>query len=64
VKSRAETVCPIDESVHSDSLCHISDIAIRMNHKVVWDPKKERFIDDEGADLRLLGRKMRAPWHL
>jgi predicted dehydrogenase len=64
VKSRAETVCPIDESVHSDSLCHISDIAIRMNRKVVWDPKKEHFIGDEGADLRLLGRNMRAPWHL
>jgi len=64
VKSRAETVCPIDESVHSDSLCHISDIAIRMNRKVVWDPKKERFIGDEGANLRLLGRNMREPWHL
>ena len=64
VKSRAETVCPIDESVHSDSLCHISDIAIRLNHKLVWDPKKERFIGDEGANLRLLGRKMRAPWRL
>jgi predicted dehydrogenase len=64
VKSHAETVCPIDESVHSDSLCHISDIAIRMNRKVVWDPKKERFIGDEGANLRLLGRNMREPWHL
>ena len=64
VKSREETVCPIDESVYSDSLCHISDIALRLNRKLVWDPKKERFIDDEGANLRLLGRKMRAPWHL
>jgi hypothetical protein len=35
-----------------------------MGHKVVWDPKKERFIGDEGADLRLLGRNMRAPWRL
>jgi len=29
VRSRADTVCPMDESVRSDSLCHISDIAIR-----------------------------------
>ena len=64
VKSRAETVCPIDESVRSDSLCHISDIAIRLNRKVVWDPQKERFIDDEEANLRLRARKMRSPWHL
>jgi len=64
VKSRAATVCPIDDSVFSDSLCHISEIAMRLNRKVVWDPKKERFIGDEEANLRLLGRKMRAPWHL
>jgi hypothetical protein len=57
-------VCPIDESVHSDSLCHLSEIAIRLNRKVVWDPKKEHFIGDEEADLRLLARTMRAPWHL
>jgi predicted dehydrogenase len=64
VKSRADTVCPIDESVWSDTLCHISDIAIRLNRKVVWDPKKDRFIGDEEANLRLLPREMRKPWHL
>jgi predicted dehydrogenase len=64
VKSRADTVCPIDESVRSDSLCHISEIAMRLNRKVVWDPKKEHFIDDEEANLRLRSRKMRSPWHL
>jgi predicted dehydrogenase len=64
VKSRAETVCPIDESVHSDSLCHLSEIALHFNRKLVWDPNKERFIGDEEANLRLLSRKMRAPWHL
>jgi predicted dehydrogenase len=64
VKSRAETVCPIDESVRSDSLCHISEIAMRLNRKVVWDPHKERFLGDEEANLRLQARKMRPPWHL
>lgn len=64
VKSRAETVCPIDESVWSDTLCHVSEIAMRLNRKVVWDRKAERFIGDEEANLRLLPRPMRAPWHL
>lgn len=64
IKSRAETVCPIDESVRSDSLCHISEIAMRLNRKVVWDPKRERFKEDEEANLRLAARKMRPPWHL
>ena len=64
VKSRSETVCSIDESVFSDALCHICEIAIRLNRKVVWDPKNERFVRDEEANLRLLGRKMRPPWTL
>jgi predicted dehydrogenase len=64
VKSRANTVCPIDESVWSDTLCELSDIAIRLNRKVVWDPKKEHFIGDQEANLRLLPHEMRKPWHL
>jgi hypothetical protein len=64
MKSRADTVCPIDESVWSDTLCHISDIAIRLNRKVAWDPKKDRFIGDEEANLRLRPHEMRKPWHL
>ncbi len=64
IKSRAETVCPIDESVWSDTLCHLSEIAMRLNRKLVWDPKQERFIGDEEANLRLLPRRMRSPWHL
>jgi predicted dehydrogenase len=62
VRSRAETVCPIDESVWSDTLCHVSNIAIRLNRKVVWDPKKERFIGDEEANLRLRPQPVRGTW--
>jgi predicted dehydrogenase len=64
VKSRAQTVCPIDESVGSDTLCQISDLALRLNRKLVWNPKKERFIDDAEANLRLRPHPMRPPWHL
>ena len=64
VKSRADTVCPIDESVRSDSLCQVSEIAIRLNRRLVWDPRKESFPGDEEANLRLRARKMRAPWHI
>ena len=64
IKSRAQTVSPIRESVRSDTLCHLSEIAMRLNRKVVWDPAKERFLDDYEANLRLLARKMRSPWRL
>jgi hypothetical protein len=64
VKSRAETVCPIDEAVRADTLSHLSDIAIRLNRKLVWDSKRERFLEDEEANLRLRARKIREPWQL
>jgi len=64
IKSREQTVCNIDEAVRSDTLCHLSEIAIRLNRKLVWDPKVEHFVNDEEANLRLKARKFRAPWSL
>ena len=63
VKSRARTVCPIETAVRSDTICHISDIAMRLGRKLKWDPKEERFVDDDAAN-RMLTRAMREPWRL
>jgi predicted dehydrogenase len=63
VKSRAETICPIDVAVQADIICQISDIAIRLEQKLKWDPKTERFINNEAANRRL-SRPMRTPWTL
>ena len=63
VKSRAETVCPIDVAIRSDMICHLSDIAMRLGRKLRWDPDAERFMDDAEAN-RMLQRAMRAPWQV
>jgi hypothetical protein len=63
VKSRAETICDIDVAVQADIICQISDIAIRLEQKLKWDPKTERFINNEAANRRL-SRTMRTPWTL
>jgi len=63
VKSRAETVCPIDVTIRSDMICHLSDIAMRLGRKLRWNPDKERFVGDAEAD-RMLSRAMRAPWQV
>ena len=63
VKSRNETICPIDVAVKADTLCHISDIAIRLEKKLVWDQRKERFLNSDQANQRL-SRPMRSPWLL
>lgn len=63
VRTREQTACPIDVAVRSDTVCHLSDIAMRVGRPLRWDPVAERFIDDPAADRRL-GRAMRAPWTL
>jgi len=63
VKSRSKTVAPVEVAVRSDTLCHLSDIAIRLGRKLRWDPDKEEFVDDAQAN-RMLRRPMRSPWHL
>jgi predicted dehydrogenase len=47
----------------SNLLLHLANAAIRTGRKLRFDPVKQRFIDDEGAN-RLADQPMRAPWHL
>ena len=63
VKSRGAPVAPIDVAVRSDTLCYLSDIAMRLGRKLQWDPAAERFVNDDDAN-RMLWRPMRDPWHV
>jgi len=63
VKTRSKPLSHIDDSVQSDILCHISDIAIRLEQKLRWDPKTEKFVNNDVANRRLT-RPMRSPWTL
>jgi predicted dehydrogenase len=63
VKSRARTVAPVESAVRSDTLCQLSDIAMRLGRKLRWDPDKEQFVNDAQAS-RMLSRPMRSPWRL
>jgi predicted dehydrogenase len=63
IKTRAETISPIDSAVRSDTISQLSDIAIRTRRKIKWDPKKEVIIGDQDS-VRMLSRPMRSPWHL
>ncbi len=63
VRTRQQTVAPVDVAVRSDTLCQLSDIAVRLGRKLKWDPGKEEFINDTQA-TRMLTRSMRSPWRL
>jgi predicted dehydrogenase len=63
VKSRGATVSPLADAVRSDLLSHMCDIAVRLDRKLTWDPKKEEIAGDSEAS-RMLHRLMRSPWTL
>jgi len=63
VKTRQETICPVEVAVRTDTVCHQSDIAIRLGRKLQWNPVKEEFKNDQEAN-RMLSRPMRSPWEL
>ncbi|MCK4872923.1 MAG: Gfo/Idh/MocA family oxidoreductase [Phycisphaerales bacterium] len=63
IKSRKPTVSPVEVAIRSDTISHLSDLCIRLNKPIKWDPDREQVIDDDAAS-HLLQRDMRAPWKL
>lgn len=63
IRNRAETVAPVEVGHRSCSTCIIADIASRIPGKLLWDPEKERFTNNDMAN-RLLSRPMRGEWTL
>ena len=63
IKSRAETIAPVEIGHRSCTVCLLGEIAMRLGRKLKWDPDKEQFIGDDMAN-RMLWRPMRSPWNL
>lgn len=62
IKSRDQSICPVEDAVQADILCHLSDIATRVDRKLTWDPSVERFVKDAAANHKLAMRPMRKAW--
>jgi predicted dehydrogenase len=63
VRSRKQTITPIEVAHRSISVGLLGEIAMLLGRKLRWDPDKEQFINDDTAN-RMLTRPMRSPWHL
>ncbi|HLX63331.1 MAG TPA: Gfo/Idh/MocA family oxidoreductase [Planctomycetota bacterium] len=63
VKSRKDPYFPVEIGHRVSSVCHLSNIAIRMGRKLKWDPEAEQFAKDAEANA-MLDRKRRDPWQL
>jgi predicted dehydrogenase len=63
VKSRNEPIEPVEVGHRTTTLCHLGNIALRLNRTLKWDPDKECFPDDEEAN-RMLSRPTREGWRV
>jgi len=63
VKSRKETIAPIEVGHRSISVGLLGEIAMLTEKKLQWDPQRECFLNSDQAN-RLRARPMRSPWHL
>jgi hypothetical protein len=63
VKSRGQTRANADAACQSHITCHAANIALFLNRKVRYDPRKNEFIGDEEAN-RLRSEALREPWRL
>ena len=61
IKSRKEPISPVEIGHRACSICLISHIAMKVHDKLEWDPKLERFTNNEAANA-MLKRSQRYPY--
>ena len=61
VKSRKQTISPLEVAIRSDTISHLSDIMIRLKKPIEWDPQREKIVGNEEA-AKMLDRPMRKEW--
>ncbi len=67
VKTRQPTIANIDVTVRSNTICLLSDIAVRTQKIIRWDPLKEAITDPSSLPenvQQLLHRPKKSPWNV
>jgi len=63
VRTGRDPVSPVESGHVASTLGLVAEIATRLKRKLTWDPKAEKFGNDDVANRRL-ARPMRSPWTL
>ena len=63
IRTRRDPVAPVEAGHAATTLTLVADIATRLQRKLRWDWRTERFLDDPAANA-LLSRAYRSPWTL
>ncbi len=63
VKSRQETICPVEMGIRCDTICHLSNVAVRTGRAIEWNPEQEQIVGDPEA-AKMLTRPVREKWRV
>jgi len=63
MRTRRQTIAPVEVAHRSCSACLLHHIAMKTKRKLYWDPVKERFKNDDEANT-MLARHQRWPYAL
>ena len=63
IKSRKHPNADVEEGHRSAVMCHLGNIATRLNRAVQWDAASQEVLHDPQA-AAMMSRPYRAPWKL
>ena len=63
VRSRRQPISPVEVGHRACSACLVHHIAMKLKRKLFWDPRRERFRNDDDANA-MLSRPQRSPYAL
>jgi predicted dehydrogenase len=63
IKNNQQPYHPAEDLHRTSTVCHMGNIAMRLERKLEWDPDKEEFVNDSEANS-MLSRPERDPWKL
>ena len=64
IGTREKPNADVEIGHRSVSVCHLANIARRLNRKIQWDPEKEEVVGDQEANLLAVDRPRRKGWEL
>lgn len=63
IKSRKLPICDVEIGHRSATVCHLSNIAVRLGRRIQWDAANEQIVGDAEA-AKWISRPYREPWKL
>jgi predicted dehydrogenase len=64
IRDDTEPIAPVEEAHRSCSACLLHHIAMKLDRKIYWNPKKERFKHHDREATSMLSRPQRYPYIL